>query len=320
MMNADVKLHEVEIPIRALKTASLYEIRIDGFVGLVDSGMNDSTIESLASSGFDVSEVDLLLLTHLHVDHVGGSLAIQERSGCKIAMGEQDYRILVGIAEDPEGFKKRYVKRAIENGFPLEQETSITKGLPFSSDARRFLDLKVDMLIKEDASLNHGITYITVPGHSPGSIAFLIEDQGLLFAGDHILQRITPNIGVYEGEMDMLGEYLKSLEKVKNRSLKTCLPGHGRPFQGISARIDEIERHHSSRLLEIEKACKDWSSAFSIASRITWNRGRQLSDMNEMERNFAFGEALSHLIHLSRTGRVVMKNISGVVKFKRDAI
>ncbi|MGC8515679.1 MAG: MBL fold metallo-hydrolase [Thermoplasmata archaeon] len=319
-MHADVKLHEVEIPIRALKTASLYEIRIDGFVGLVDSGMDDSTVESLALSGFNVNEVDLLMLTHLHVDHVGGSLAIQERSGCQIAMGEQDYRILAGIAEDPDGFKKRYVKRAIENGFPLDQESSITKGLPFSSEARKFLGLKVDVLIKEDSSLNHGITYITVPGHSPGSIAFLIQDQGLLFAGDHILQKITPNIGVYEGEKDTLGEYLKSLEKVRNRNLKMCLPGHGRPFDGISARIDEIERHHSSRLMEIENACVGWSSAFSVASRITWNRGRQLSDMNEMERNFAFGEALSHLIHLSRTGRVVMKSISGVLKYKRDGI
>jgi glyoxylase-like metal-dependent hydrolase (beta-lactamase superfamily II) len=316
-MYAKVNMYEIEIPIRALKTASVYEIRVDEFVALVDSGMNESTIRSLDSYGFDVSKVNVLMLTHLHVDHVGGSLAIQEKSGCKIAMGEQDYRILVGIAEDPDGFKKRYVKRAIENGFPRDLESSITKGLPFSSEARRFLDLKVDILIREDGGLNHGITDITVPGHSPGSIAFMIQEQGLLFSGDHILQRITPNIGVYEEETDMLAEYLKSLEKVREINLKTCLPGHGHPFEGVSGRIDEIEKHHFSRLKEIEDACVDWSSAFEVASRIKWNRGRQLSEMNEMERNFAFGEALSHLIHLSRTGRVLMKDISGVIKFKR---
>jgi glyoxylase-like metal-dependent hydrolase (beta-lactamase superfamily II) len=316
-MHTEVRLHEVEIPIRALKTASLYEIRVDGFVGLVDSGMNESTIKSLNSSGLDVRNVDLLMLTHLHVDHVGGSLAIQELSGCKIAMGEQDYRILVGIAEDPDGFKKRYVKRAIENGFPLDLESSIVKGLPFSSEARRFLELKVDTPIKGDGTLGHGMSYLSVPGHSPGSVAFVIQEQGIMFAGDHILQRITPNIGVYEEEMDMLGEYLKSLEKVRLRNFKACLPGHGGPFDGIAGRIDEIEKHHSHRLKEIEDTCVDWSSAFSVASRITWNRGRQLADMNEMERNFAFGEALSHLIHLSRTERVSVKNISGIIKFKR---
>ena len=318
-MLADVKLHEVEIPIRALKTASLYEIRTNGFVGLVDSGMNGSSVDSLHSSGLDVGEVDVLMLTHLHVDHVGGSLAIQQLSGCRIAMGEKDYRILVAIAEDPDGFKKRYVKRAIENGFPSGLESSMAQGLPFSSEARKFLDLEVDTLINDDSSLNDEISYMTVPGHSPGSIAFLIRDQGLLFAGDHILQRITPNIGVYDGDQDMLGEYLKSLEKVKGEKLKTCLPGHGHPFEGISDRIEEIKKHHSLRLDEIEHACNEWSSAFSVASRITWNRGRQLSDMNDMERNFAFGEALSHLIHLSLTGRVKMKSADGIVRFKRQS-
>ncbi|EQD66010.1 Zn-dependent hydrolase, partial [mine drainage metagenome] len=203
-------------------------------------------------------------------------------------MGEQDYRILRGIAEDPDAFKARYVKRALEYGFPRDLETSITRGLPFNSNARRLLDLKVEITIVQDGRLNSDLTYMTVPGHSPGSVAFMLERQGLLFSGDHILERITPNIGVYEEEQDMLGEYLVSLDRVKDRGFKVCLPGHGRPFAGIGERIDEIKEHHSLRLKEIEESCGDWSSAYTVASKIRWNRGRHLSDMNEMERNFAF--------------------------------
>ncbi len=317
-MPVDVKLHEVKIPIRALKLASLYEIRSDGFVGLVDSGMSESSVKMLEASGMKVEDIDLLMLTHLHVDHVGGALAIQEMSGCRVAMGEHDYRILRDIAEDPDAFKARYVKRALEYGFPSDLETSITRGLPFDSNARRLLDLKVDITIVQDGRLNSDLTYMTVPGHSPGSVAFIVEGQGLLFSGDHVLERITPNIGVYEEKQDMLGEYLESLDRVKGKGFRVCLPGHGRPFAGVDERVAEIKEHHSLRLKEIEESCTDWSSAYTVASRIIWNRGRHLSDMNEMERNFAFGEALSHLIHLSRTERVARKEFDGIIKFRKE--
>ena len=68
-MHYEIITHEVEIPIRALKYASIYEINLNPMKILVDSGMSESAATYLEKSGLKLDKVDALMITHLHIDH-----------------------------------------------------------------------------------------------------------------------------------------------------------------------------------------------------------------------------------------------------------
>ncbi len=319
MQKAGVTSFELEIPIRALKTASVYLLDTGDKRILVDSGMTGHSSIRLRDSGVSLKDIDMLAITHLHVDHIGGALEIQEESQCDVAMGSDDFTLLEGILSDPDAFKKRYLMRAVENGASRNLAEEISRYLPFDSSSRRFSALEVTKKLKGDGILFPGIENVAVPGHSPGSQLYIFDKKRSAFTGDHLLQRITPNISDYGNGMDMLSLYLESLERTRKLALSMCYPGHGMPFGEVTNRIDEIISHHSSRLDEIHSALKDWKTAFQAASEIRWNRGRSISDMNAMEKNFAIGEALSHIIHLETLGKVRRRERSGITEFRSNS-
>lgn len=312
----EITVHQIPIPIRALGYASVYEVGLTNGSLLIDSGMNQSSGEEILRMLKYPKEIELLALTHIHIDHIGGALAIQKKLSCDVAMGEPDLNLMRMIASDPEGYASEYARIAVSFGFPSDQTESIKAGLPFLSGTNQYDELQVRKNLRGKGDLIDGIKFELMPGHSPGSTIYLDPQSKDLFCGDHILSRITPNISFYDTETDMLGMYLESLEKTRLIQAKTCYPGHGTPFDGVSDRIQQIKQHHTDRMSEIASLLPGWKTAYQTAKEMKWNRGRQIASMNEMERNFAFAEALSHLIHMTRTGSVIQKEQDGVVVFK----
>ena len=87
---------------------------------------------------------------------------------------------------------------------------------------------------------------IWTPGHSDGHICLFRERDGVFIAADHVLPRITPNVGLYSDNdrANPLGDYLDSLRKVQNLPASIVLPGHGEPFTDLAGRVQEIIEHH----------------------------------------------------------------------------
>src|SRR5579859_232137 len=93
---------------------------------------------------------------------------------------------------------------------------------------------------------------IWTPGHADGHICLWREADGLLVAGDHVLPRITPNIGLYpHSRPNPLRDYYASLARVRDLPVRRALPGHGRPFAGLATRVDELTAHHEDRANQI---------------------------------------------------------------------
>jgi glyoxylase-like metal-dependent hydrolase (beta-lactamase superfamily II) len=195
----------------------------------------------LKEQGRKVSDVDEIWLTHAHVDHCGLAARIQEKAGAKIIAHPLDEIHLQG--NDPERFQRFFEQMGIPA--PLLQAMEEQLGI-----LGRFMDpVPVTDWVKEGTVLDTGVQTFRVmhtPGHAPGHVTF-INDEGLCFGGDVLLQHISTNafitFNIEIGERNKSLLLLRqSLDRFEEASV--VAPGHGKIMRG-----DEIMttvRHHKS--------------------------------------------------------------------------
>ena len=71
----------------------------------------------------------------------------------------------------------------------------------------------------------------------------------MLFAGDHVLPKITSNVGLYSSSRDdPLGDFLTALHAVAALPVRRVLPAHGDPFDDLPGRVEALLAHHALRL------------------------------------------------------------------------
>jgi glyoxylase-like metal-dependent hydrolase (beta-lactamase superfamily II) len=159
---------------------------------------------------------------------------------------------------------------------------------------------------------------IWTPGHSPGHACFYEESQELLLSGDHVLPKISPNVGLWPyGEDDPLGDYMRSLKRLRGMRVKKVLPAHEYSFDDLDARLDELEEHHRERLQEVLDAVDAGATTcYEVARRVTWSVGH-FDNFNAGTRRAAMNETLSHLHYLVLEKQLRQVEEGGVVHFTR---
>jgi glyoxylase-like metal-dependent hydrolase (beta-lactamase superfamily II) len=140
---------------------------------------------------------------------------------------------------------------------------------------------------------------LTGGGHSPEHACLFAPASGILIAGDQVLPRISPNVGVnaWDPDADPLADYLSALRRMRAvPDDLTVLPSHGTPFRGLHARLDELAAHHKARLAQLRECCvAPWTAA--EAARVLFDRPLDMQNLG-----FAIAETLAHLNHLVGTG------------------
>ncbi|EQB68392.1 MAG: hypothetical protein AMDU5_GPLC00012G0032 [Thermoplasmatales archaeon Gpl] len=319
-MTFEISTFEIPIAIRALRTASIYILDDGKNKILIDTGMDDQIDTFLESRGVDIENINMVLLTHLHIDHVGGVNKLHNNYNLNGYIGKEDLRRIEAIQSSAKGFISWQIDYLRRNGVPDKFLENLTESHPVFRELKNYLDLKLEPL-EAIKNLPNGIRTLHVPGHSPGSTCYFVNDSTALMSGDHILERITPNISYYDEEEDMLGEYLSSLIKTKNIKVKATFPGHGKPFGNQNERIDQLIKHHGDRMNEIMELVRDkWLTAYETAHKMRWSKGRTMESMNMMESNFAIGEVISHLRHMESTGTLDKKEIGGIYYYGSSSI
>jgi glyoxylase-like metal-dependent hydrolase (beta-lactamase superfamily II) len=148
---------------------------------------------------------------------------------------------------------------------------------------------------------------VHTPGHTPGHLCFAEERTGLLFSGDHVLPRISPNIStMHNGLADPLRDYLTSLAAVRDRGEPAeVLPAHEWRFRGLASRTDELTTHHEHRLAELLAAVRahPGTTPWELAAHLTWSR--PWDQYERRMRIFAVTETDAHLRLLASRGLVV---------------
>lgn len=202
------------------------------------------------------------------------------------------------------------VEHLVRNGMDLE---SAQEG---AARMRAGLTLPEEILPLQDGEkvdLGAGTARVMhAPGHADHQI--MLHDQGreMLFAADHVMLGITPNVGLWpDSEPQPLARYLKSISGLRGLGADNIvLPGHGPLFHDLDGRIDELLRHHEERLELMHRTLGNEPRTPFAVSRLVFRYALSL-----YERCFALAETLAHLEHLVTMGRAE-KVENGLVSFR----
>ena len=272
-----------------------YLVRADDGWLLVDTGLGQPPGEHRweeirAAIGGELAGI---VITHFHPDHVGGAERAAEITGAPVHQGELDYAQCELVWGSPD-WPDRIAAWFVRNGVPrVVAHELIELGHAFAPFVRYARDPR---LLRAGDRVG-GWEVVAMPGHADGHICLLRES--VLVAGDHLLAKITPAVGLYpESRPDPLGDYLESLERTAALGLGLVLPGHGEPIDDPAGRAREIVEHHRRRLDDTAAALGPEPKTGYEVSLVVF--GRELSPTT---RRFAVAETLSHLERLVREGR-----------------
>ncbi|HEY93576.1 MAG TPA: MBL fold metallo-hydrolase [Dehalococcoidia bacterium] len=198
-------------------------------ITLIDTGLRDSAshiLEFIKHIGRSPEEISLIILTHNHIDHMGGLAEIQEHSKAKVAVHKDD----VGIREHPPAADGRYRE-------PLAQIKSKLRSV-FS-----VLPEDVDIILEGGEILDclGGLDVIHTPGHTPGSISLYSQKHKMLFSGDLIRKRRNKLLLPPKMVCSDIDENLESIKKISHYDIEILCFGHGLPLhQDVTPRILDL--------------------------------------------------------------------------------
>lgn len=194
--------------------------------GHIYNDLNESCLEMLsrqmAADGINLADIDYILCTHGHPDHVESAGAVREQSSAPFAIHESDQFIL--------------------NALPQLYVAKTGKELP---------SLKADIHLEEgEFDFGSGnaqgdrIEVVHTPGHSPGCVTFYLPDHKALVSGDTVFEGSIGRTDFPGGDMETLGWSVDKLSQIEGVEL--LLPGHMGMIQGaarVKHNFDQIKRY-----------------------------------------------------------------------------
>jgi glyoxylase-like metal-dependent hydrolase (beta-lactamase superfamily II) len=280
----------------------------DGGWMLVDTGLGLPGVEERWEPVLTALDgpVTRIVITHFHPDHVGDSAAVAELTSAPVFQGADDYaqcRRIWGEERQPE----RYAAHVLAHGLPAGDLDDLRR----ESDAlAQLVHAAAGPEPLEPGEAIEGWEVVHLPGHADGHLALLRD--GILIAGDALLARISPVVGLYpDARPDPLGDYLGTLERIVELAPAVAFAGHNEPIDDPAARALELVEHHRHRLDETRAGLSaEPSSGYEVSRRLF---GPELAPT---QRRFALAESLAHLERLVREGRAERLDEDGRVLYR----
>ncbi len=266
----------------------------DGSWTLVDAGLGRTDPEAVWTPLLARLEgpIERIVVTHLHPDHLGGSADVAALTGARVLQGRLDHEQTLGGWGD-EGAAEQSAAHMLRHGFPAAQEGVLVEQSRRLRDRVRFVR---DPELLDEGDRVDGWEVLELPGHADGHIALLRE--GILIAGDTVLGRITPTVGLYQrSRPDPLADYLGSLDRIAGLDAGIALAGHEHAIEDVPARVAELKEHHRERLAAARAAlAAGLQSAYDVSLALF------PAELPLGHRRFALAETLAHLERLAAEG------------------
>jgi glyoxylase-like metal-dependent hydrolase (beta-lactamase superfamily II) len=316
-------IHVLPVPTPfAVGRVNCYLIEDDPLT-LVDAGPNSGTsltvLEAgLAEHGRRVEELERIVLTHQHIDHIGLAQIIADRSGAEVCAFAPLAPWLARYGDEMEADDAFAERLMLRNGIPpdiaiaLRAVTAQFRAWGSAVQVTRtFAEGDVLAFAARSWRVHHR------PGHSPSDTVFHDEATGELLGGDHLIKHISSNPLVSrpldgsptDGRSHALKTYLTSLRATREMELSVVLPGHGEPIEDHRTLIDDRIAGHERRIAKIAGILADGPrSAFEIAQQMWGN-------VAVTQAYLTLSEVLGHVDLLLERGEVAEIEDDGVMRF-----
>lgn len=274
----------------------------DGWT-VVDTGIGNAETRRLWAGILDRKPVKRVIVTHYHPDHAGNASWLCERYGAEFWTTQGEYLTAHAVRSSGAGYTAEAVLDVFRrNGLDAERAGRM------ASRRNRYAELVPEFpfsyrrIIEGDevAIGSHRWRAIIGHGHAPEHLSLYCEGLNTLIAGDMLLSTISTNVSVWsiDPEGDPLRLFLDSIARYRDLPGEVLvLPSHGKPFRGAHRRVEQLERHHADRLLELSQSLRTPKSAAELLG-VLFRR-----PLDAHQTFFAMGEAIAHLHYLYYAGR-----------------
>jgi glyoxylase-like metal-dependent hydrolase (beta-lactamase superfamily II) len=252
-------IHRLRIPTPfAVGRVNSYLIEDDPLT-LVDTGPNsgkalDELEHQLSDLGHQIADLELVILTHQHIDHLGLIEVITSRSGAEVAAIDVAVDHLAGYSERADADDEFAGALMLRYGIPQDMIfalRSVSRSFrgwgAHATVTRPLADGELLQLRDRSFEVQHR------PGHSPSDTVFWDAARRMLIAADHLIAHISSNplmarpLDGSDTRPKALVTYLDSLRKTRELPAEIVLSGHGEPVTDHVALIDERLAMHERR-------------------------------------------------------------------------
>ena len=319
-------LYRIPLPLPqdGLRAVNVYAVRDGDGLVLVDSGWALAEARELLERavkvlGCGLADVHRFLVTHVHRDHYTLAVTLRRELGMRISLGRGEAGTL-RVAQDPAVNPWSGLLAQLHRGGADDLAREL-RAAPSRHDVAVWADPDDWLEAPADLELAAGTWQVhPTPGHTRGHVVFVDAERDVMFAGDHVLPRITPSIGFEQNPAEFpLRDYLDSLKLVRGLPDRRLLPAHGPVAPSVHARIDELVEHHDTRLRQIDETIDAGAdTAAEAARRMLWTRrGRRFDELDLFSRCLAVTETMAHLDVLVLAGRLRETVVDGVRHYTR---
>ncbi len=324
----NIYLLKVPIPDNPLGFLNAYLIKTYEGSMLIDTGWNTeeafaSLTNQLEIIGIAWNDIRYIVITHAHPDHFGLVGRLVQHTTAKVVMHELEnvlvherYLDIDNLLEEM-GYWLR-INGVPEITRPLLQRSSLSK-LGYVAVA------KPDIVVQGGEHLqlaDFNFEIIWTPGHSQGHICLYEPKRRILFSGDHVLAKITPNVSMHVQSMsNPLADYLNTLNSISKLPVEITLPAHENVISNLCERVAEIKQHHKNRNQEIIQVLMHGAkNAYQVSSMLSWSTGGNgWSELPDHSKRMAVTETISHLELLFAKEIIEKTNQKGVVIYSAYA-
>jgi glyoxylase-like metal-dependent hydrolase (beta-lactamase superfamily II) len=318
----DAGIHRLRIPTPfAVGRVNCYLIDDDPLT-LVDTGPNsgkslDELEHQLSELGRSIADLELVILTHQHIDHLGLVEIIADRSGADVAAIDVVVPFVENFGEDIEADDRFAASLMLRHGIPED----VVAALRSVSRSFRAWGAKAEVTrpLKDGEELRFRDRVLEVqhrPGHSPSDTVFWDAEREILICADHLIAHISSNplisrpLDGSEERPHALMIYMDSLRRTRELPARILLPGHGEPITDHRALIDERFALHRRRAEKIHRLIAERQrSAYEIAQELWGN-------VAVTQAFLTLSEVLGHIDLLAADGRVREVTDGDLIRFE----
>jgi glyoxylase-like metal-dependent hydrolase (beta-lactamase superfamily II) len=302
-------IHRLAIPTPfAVGRVNVYLVEDDPLT-LVDAGPNSGTSfdelqRGIAGLGHALADIELVVLTHQHIDHLGLVSLVAAHSGAAVAAIDAAVPFVENFSLEAQADDDFARDVMLRHGIPDD----VVAALQSVSRAFRAWGARVRVTrpLRDGETLRLRDRALCVhhrPGHSPTDTVFHDPERRILIAGDHLLGHISSNPLITrprDGSADRpqaLVHFLASLAATREMDVELVLPGHGDPIADHRTLIDERLSLHRRRADKIHRLLDERArSAYEVAQALWGN-------VAVTQAYLTLSEVLGHMDLLTNEGR-----------------